>query len=184
MIIVEGPDGAGKTTLVQELASEIGLKIGERATKDRSRLYEVTRRDTYTALSKAVKANKKPQIWDRLFFSEMVYAPIVGGRDVEFSAKEQTFVKRVLIALECPIIMCRPPLETVEKNVLDSEQMGGVAENVRGIYNAYGSVAEGMPFITWYDYTGDLEGGGAYRSYEHIKGFIEGYIDERKQRSW
>jgi GTPase SAR1 family protein len=183
MIIVEGPDGAGKTTLVDSLVGDLMLDKGKRATKDRNKLYEVTRQDTYTALAKGVKGHKKPLIWDRLFFSEMVYSPLV-GRACEFSAEEQVFVKKILSTLACPIIMCRPTLDVVEKNVLEADQMEGVKENVRGIYNAYGSVAEDMPWLIWYDYTEELTGKGSFKTYEEIVFAIEHYMTHRSVRSW
>jgi len=183
MIIVEGPDGAGKSTLVGSLAAELDLEVGERATKDRDKLYEVTRQDTYTALAKGVKGHKSPLIWDRLFFSEMVYSPAV-GRDCEFSLEEQVFVKQVLSAMGCPIIICRPPLDAVEENVRAAEQMKGVKENIRRIYNHYGSVAENMPWLIWYDYTGELTGKGSFKSYDEIVTACEYYIKKRKVRSW
>lgn len=183
MIIVEGPDGAGKSTLVSSLVADLMVDVGKRATKNRDNLFEVTRQDTYTALAKAVKGHKKPLIWDRMFFSEMVYAPAV-GRPCEFSIEEQVFVRKVLGAISCPVIMCRPSLNVVEDNVLKAEQMKGVKENIRLIYNSYGSVAEDMPWLLWYDYTGELTGHGSFKSYEEIVAACEHYFEHRKLRSW
>lgn len=183
MFIVEGPDGAGKSTLVSQLQADLGLDIGKRAVSDRSKLYEVTRRDTYTALSEGVNAHEAPKIWDRLFFSEMVYAPIV-GRPCEFSFEEQIFIKRVIGAMGCPIIICRPPLVTVEENVLKADQMSGVKENITGIYKAYGSVAETMPWVVWYDYTEVLDGGGSYEDYGTLLSMCQVYMQTRNRRSW
>jgi hypothetical protein len=186
MLIVEGPDGAGKSTLVKKLAVDLDLKVGERATKDRNKLYTVTRQDTYTALAREVQGNKKPRIWDRLFFSEMVYAPLV-GRDCEFSPQEQTFVKGILTTIGCPIIICRPPLDVVDANVRDAEQMEGVKENIHGIYTAYGAVAEGMPWVLWYDYTEGIAGRhplGGFKSYDEILSSCQHYLNNRKARSW
>lgn len=50
MVIVEGCDGTGKTTLVEALSVDLGLRVGQRATRNRDELYKVTRQDTYTAL--------------------------------------------------------------------------------------------------------------------------------------
>lgn len=183
MIIIEGPDGAGKSTLVEELAADLSLTVGERATKDRDKLYEVTRQDTYTALGEAVRAHDPAKIWDRLFFSEMIYASVV-GRDCEFSSEEIVFVKRVLTAMGCPIIVCLPEWHTVKTNVEGTHQMGGVEENLAHIYGAYETVTTGMPFVLFYDYT-DEKKEAAYKSYEEITTALTHYLeDHRAKRSW
>lgn len=182
MIIVEGSDGAGKSTLVANLAEDLELGIGQRATKDRSKLYEVTQQDTYTALGAAVKADENPQIWDRLFFSEMVYAPIV-GRDCEFSHEEQVFIKRVLGAMGCPLILCMPPFGVVKKNVEAAEQMEGVKEGLDHIYACYREMSNPAQWVLHYDYTG-TETAANFKTYSQIVEVCKHYIEHRKRRSW
>lgn len=180
MIIVEGPDGAGKSTLVKELKEEYGFVEGLRGTNDRKLLYTVTRSDTYNALSQAVRGDGPPIIWDRLFFSEMVYAPIV-HRDCEFSLHEQKFVGDVLESLECPVIVCRPPFEVVQINAAKDEQMDGVNENLRGIYQRYETECDWPHNTMWYDYTGTVRG-GKFVSREDISKQINHYLAVRKWR--
>lgn len=182
MIIVEGPDGAGKSTLVQELCDHFPLTVGERGVTDRHKLYEVTRQDTYTALAAAVKGNQYPQIWDRLFFSEMVYAPVI-GRECEFSLDEQNFVRRILKTLACPVIVCLPPWDVVKQNVHGTDQMDGVHENLQQIYEAYHEVFENMPWVLWYDYTGEIDL-PAYQDQGSIIKAVRVYLDRREDRSW
>ena len=182
MIIVEGPDGAGKSTLVEELSHEFDLEVGERATSDRNKLYTVTRQDTYTALSHSVLGHGKPQIWDRLFFSEMVYAPVI-GRDCEFTHEEKVFVNRVLRATGCPVILCMPPWAVVQANVKGTFQMEGVHQNLEAIYAAYRTVCGDLPSLSWFDYTGEQSDAG-YVSRERISGICDHYLDKRKVRSW
>jgi thymidylate kinase len=180
VIIVEGPDGAGKTTLVEHLAGEFNIKVGERGVADRDKLYTVTRSDTYNALGLAVRGNLDAKIWDRLFFSEMVYAPVV-GRECEFSTEEQIFVRRILTCLGCPIIVCLPPWEVVKANVAGSKQMDGVEENLKHIYAAYQRVCEGMPWVMFYDYTHEQRDAG-YVGIDHLRTGIKHYLDDRKVR--
>lgn len=185
MIIVEGPDGAGKSTLVRELIENLQLEEGHRATSDRDKLYEVTRQDTYTALATEVIGNCQlgpAKIWDRLFFSEMVYAPVV-GRDCEFSSDEQVFVRRIMSALACPIIICLPPWDVVKENVEASKQMDGVEENLTHIYGTYRTIASGMPWVMFYDYTGEAND----PAFKTLTGIIEGcssYLTIRQRRMW
>lgn len=196
MIVVEGPDGAGKTTLVNELSKEFGLRHGERGTSDHSKLYTVTRRDTYTALGDAVKGTEQVRIWDRLYYSELVYAKTV-GRPVEFNTTEQTYVQRMIEALHCPIIVCLPDYPVVAKNAGMVEQMDGVNENLVEIYNSYVRLCDGtFPDHTHiYDYV--TEHGGvnwymqdrgpyqfAFTPLAAIKDDICDYLEERRERTW
>lgn len=183
MIIVEGPDGAGKSTLVEQLCEEFPqLTVGERGTNDRSKLFEVTKQDTYTALAGAVKGDQYPKIWDRLFFSEMVYAPIV-GRDCEFTVEEQNFIRRIMRTLGCPVIACLPPFDAVLNNAMSTEQMDGVKENLESIYSTYLTVFKDMPWVIWYDYTGEQDK-AAYKDYGSIVRGVRTYLDRREDRSW
>ena len=184
MIIVEGPDGAGKSTLVGKLGKDLGLLVGERATTDRKKLYTVTRQDTYTALGLEIGGNSPSRIWDRLFFSEMVYAPIV-GRTCEFTEREQTTIKRIMMAIGVPIIVCYPPLETVLANVEPEErdEMDGVKGNITNIYKAYNTVMTGMPNVMHYDYTGQNDNANVF-SYEAIVARCEHWLKEKTERMW
>jgi hypothetical protein len=187
MIIVEGPDGAGKSTLVERLSEHFGYEVGKRATEDRDLLYTVTRQDTWTALGVEVSGFQEPRIYDRLFFSEMVYAPVV-ERPCEFNITEQSTVRRILAALGCPVIVCRPGLEAVLHNVSKSKhEMAGVRERITTIYADYVDLMDragkGGVNILYYDYTGE-QTGAAFRTFENLCQVIDHYADKRKEREW
>lgn len=191
MIIVEGVDGAGKTTLVRELQQTFELAEGERGTKDRKLLYTVTKRDTYSALAAAVKGDETPKVWDRLFFSEFVYASVV-GREPEFNSTDRSFVSRVLEAVRPPIIVCLPPIDVVKDNIVKDEQMDGVTDNIDLIYGRYVGLMEGgFPEHTMlYDYTdlstdyGGSLGRDDFSTLDEIKTEINDYLNERAERTW
>src|SRR4030088_1057900 len=110
MIVVEGCDGTGKTTLVNRLSDELGLRIGMRGTSNRDELYKVTREDTYKALAHAVEGYHPPFIWDRLGpVSDPIYSRVT-GRKCAFSHDELLYCFNVLKVLHCPIIICHVPL--------------------------------------------------------------------------
>lgn len=181
MIIVEGPDGAGKTTLVNELQESFGLQVGQRGTKDRDLLWTVTRPDTYKALAEAIRGDQPPVIWDRLYYSELVYHDIT-GRHCQFSESEQFFIEQVIEAIYPPVIVCLPLWETVRANVAKDHQMEGVVDNALKIYRRY----ESLKFhgnVIYYSYT-RARPNRKWRSLDTIKTIISHYIDTRSYREW
>ena len=195
MIIVEGPNGAGKTALVRLLSKDLELQVGERSA-DRNELYQVARQDTYNAIGEAVKGFDPVRIWDRLFFSELVYAPVMGrkgrfrkrqftntGRECQFTNTEERYVYRILDALRCPIIFCIPPEETVLKNVEDVKdpERADVRENTQEIFRSYIGIRNGCHSSRHFDYT---QSSGFGPSYEDILRHCKRYISQRVERSW
>ena len=177
MIIVEGCDGTGKSTLVNRLSADLGLNIGKRGVADRDKLYTVTREDTYKALAHAVEGYLPPYIWDRLYFSEPIYSRIM-GRKCEFTLSESNFVRSVLKAIRCPIIICHVPLEVATENMEQKHQMEAVSDNFQYIHKAYeGLINLTRDWATTFDYRDE----GAYAS---LREDIKRYTVLRKEREW
>jgi hypothetical protein len=178
VILIEGCDGTGKTTLVNCLAQQFQLNVGQRATRNRDELYRVTRQDTYTALSLAVENKHKPQIWDRLGpFSDPIYSRVT-GRGCAFNLAELQFALGILKVLRCPIIFCIVPLETIQDNIAGTHQMDKVEENLSYLAGAYESMAQSMDVITIYDYRVE----GAYDRL--VEDVIKPYLVRRSDREW
>lgn len=184
MIVVEGPDGAGKSTLVQTLCDQFGFTVGTRATKNRDELYKVTRQDTYCAIAEDLRGDSPlPKIWDRLFWSELVYADLV-RRPIEFGMQEQYVIKKVL-AITSFTVVCLPPFDTVLKNVSESKhEMEGVREKIQKIYTAYPKAFLHFPgHLVYYDYTGHKTTSG-YAGMAEILNRCKAHIHNRKERVW
>ena len=182
MIILEGPDGAGKSTLARHIMSQYGLCEFERGTKDRSKLYTVTRSDTYRALGAAASGAEPVRVADRLYYSDLVYAPAT-GRPCEFSPIEQGFIERVINAINCPVIVCMPPIGVARANALKDDQMDGVNDNFGTIYAGYAALLEAERFpehALVYDYTQDTDGQEGLE----VQNYIDEYLMERRHRSW
>jgi hypothetical protein len=78
-----------------------------------------------------------PGIYDRLYFSEIVYAP-PQGRQVAFTLAEQHYIEAIIHAMRCPVIFCIPSLDTVRSNVFNgSKQMEGILEIIEDLWQRY-----------------------------------------------
>lgn len=180
MIIVEGPDGSGKSTLCEMLAARFNLEIGERSTKNRDEIYKSTVRDSYAAVGRAVMGYEQPVIWDRMFYSDPIYAKIVRNADPQFTHHQLAYLHELVNVMMAPVILCMPPLDVVKRNVYDSDQLEGVEDNIELLYRAYGMT---MTRLDWahefqlivHNYTNPL----SFRCIEH---HVERYLKIRVKR--
>jgi hypothetical protein len=120
---------------------------------DRKDLFKVTRPDCYNALALEVVAAGGPFIWDRMFFSELVYFPYTTGK-CQFTQREQDFIRKTLDAWAVPIVVCLPPLDVVRENVAKSEkdQTHYAVAYIESIYSKYEHLRFPMKAV-YYDYT-------------------------------
>lgn len=181
MIVVEGCDGTGKSTLVRDLMGDLNLKEGQRGTANRDELYKVTREDTYRALAHAVEGYHPPFIWDRLGpISDPIYSR-AQERKVAFSLPELEHFKHVVQAIKAPIVLCHIPLEYARENQEKSHQMDAVNENFDFIHNTYEAVRDALqdwgPFVHVYDYR--VEG-----AYFELLEKLRTYVVRRAVREW
>lgn len=123
MVIVEGPDGCGKTVLTGLISKKFpSMKVETHG--DRRLLHRTNVRGrVYDALAEAVRGLDPPVVHDRLYFSEMVYGPILRS-SCKFNTKEVLFIDAMLNLLQCPIVFCLPPGDWGRRNVeVDFEAM-------------------------------------------------------------
>lgn len=137
-IVVEGMDGSGKTTLVNNLVEFLG-----------DRAYPVPGYNR-------VPAGLKPpmQRWwmeqlahnpvgqvvvhDRFFYPELVYGPILRGK-VIMDESTQAYVQNFLRE-RAFLIYCRPKIEVIKVGVTKEEQMTGVREKFHDLLQRYDEV--------------------------------------------
>jgi hypothetical protein len=162
MIVVDGPDGAGKTTLCTMLARD-GLVKGILESPGRTRGKVSLHEQTIRYLHQYIDRNL---VVDRYLFSEMVYGPII-RKYCAFTSKEYLGILTTLIHHKNPIIFCLP--ESPQKLNLRLDQMEGVRENIDAIFAKYVEYSDmvgrisGMVFR--YDLTNPM-------SYERLKAFL------------
>lgn len=169
IIIVEGMDGTGKTTLVQQLAHRLEIQprklVGSLGPGDDYRLVLVNRtRSEITELETAsAKGESIKRLYDRFpIISEAVYGSTLRGHNC-FGGLYYPFRSR-LLALKTVIIYCRPDREVIRANVQQGPQMDGVLEHFGELLHAYDKLFVELmespvnSYITVFDYTRDEVG--------------------------
>lgn len=139
MLIVEGADNSGKTTLVRRLAEEVRLLLIANKHKPR------TKSQAFEFLNLAIPLSKRfPTIFDRWSpISEMVYGPVIRGQAI--LTEHDVDVARaapLLAGIKPMIIYCRPDDETIRGTIRDRNQMTGVPERINQVIKAYDRVID------------------------------------------
>lgn len=153
MIIVEGPDGAGKSTLVGQLAEEFNLPVHERASHGRdgpvSNLFEWAQNDVVSMPYQPLS------IYDRHpLISEYVYGPICRATLPPGFATPNAQLLLRMMAPRVLVVMCKAPQERLRASVSDDRDMPGVTEHIERIASAYDGLRVFWPGqCISYDYT-------------------------------
>jgi len=161
MIIVEGPDGAGKSTFVQQLAEHLQMPIAEKAVGHQmERLTDIQR-----YVETTLREGFQPKIFDRFaLISGCIYGPVfsMDGTNVEFKNFDwlESAQTELLERVDPVIVWCLPPLKEVIHNITHSPENAFLAkakgiEKVRQVYWLYHCRASIDSIPIMYDYTSD-----------------------------
>jgi hypothetical protein len=134
LIILEGPDGAGKTTLAQQLVHEFNAKlIRHDAQPERAEMFPYF----INSLREAAKHDGRV-IFDRCWLSEPIYGAVLrnGGDRVGINRRA---LDRVALGIGAVVIRCLPALDTVLENFNKNrhEQLPQKDEQMKAIYERY-----------------------------------------------
>ena len=100
IIIIEGPDGSGKTTLAEQLSRQTGYRMIHRS-QPKSEEEKKLMMGEYLQLIK----NNKNVIFDRCWYSEMAYGPVMRDASV-IRYPEMYELERMLAKNGALIIYC------------------------------------------------------------------------------
>jgi hypothetical protein len=155
VIIVEGPDGAGKSTLVHHLAEKYNIPIAARVVDENTNpMIDDLKHWTEVNLKKGLQW----MIFDRhRLISEPIYAPVMKRRAQPGFDDVKWFTGRMIdfTRIHPFIIYCLPDFEVVKANLADDPHNLVVYNLIEYIYNAYvaqaaGDIARGQAVL--YDY--------------------------------
>jgi len=151
MIIVEGMDNSGKSTLCEGLAERFNLRVIKRAQGP------PTDKDKFLSMVVRLLTVDPEVIYDRHpIISEAVYGPILREKNALNEELAWDDWMNALLDREPLIVYCRPP----EEKILcfdDRDQMVGVPENAKRLIRRYDQVMLAIgnkaSLFVRYDYT-------------------------------
>lgn len=157
MIILEGPDGAGKTTLANTLSKELSLPIAPRVVSKET--------EAMTDLRVWTDDNLKRDFQDVIFdrhrlISDPIYRGVLGKHNPRlYDPQWLAEALRKFVEIDPVIIFCMPPLEVIMLNLLDDDDNTVVVDHIERLY--YGYAAEWaklnawteLTSLFWYDYS-------------------------------
>lgn len=132
-IIIEGPDGAGKSTLAKSLAGALDMNI-----------LKMTADGGQSAREYMQKLACDGVIIDRCWVSEQVYSDLF-GREPRIDNDDAEALTKFCGRAGIPIIVLLPPLHVVigRMNARGDEYADVVCPNITEIYRRYRDWAEG-----------------------------------------
>lgn len=150
-LIIEGPDGAGKDTMIRRLQSTRWgkrFKVHPRASD--SKEGPLTNLDYWVNVNTAeLRSNPSAGPWmfnRHPLISELIYhdlRQVNPGLKGSFTVPYWVDTMKSLVAENCVLLLILPPLRVVQ-TILDSEkasdQMPGVLDNIEEIYRRYTEV--------------------------------------------
>lgn len=159
MIVVEGPDGAGKTKLVERLEKDLRLPVMPKVVNSEAEplvdLKEWVNTTEYKM--RRMKDTASPHIFDRhRLVSELIYGPVL-RQELEEGFEDLDWLAGALLEFYSarPVLICAlPPWPLILGNVVATNQPKKIQNNWKQIYWSYHCwVAQHRRAITVWDYT-------------------------------
>ena len=133
--VVEGPDGSGKSTLMEQLRATAGKRYFVMMRHSCRPLIEADALRFYDILARAngkldVVVDRHPMV------SDSIYGPILRGTGLLGKYSVHKLIS--MLELSCTrIVYCRPPEKTIRANLDKQPQLAGVNDKISLIIDAY-----------------------------------------------
>jgi len=154
MIIVEGCDNTGKSTLILSLATDLRMATARSNGRPRSKLAILHYHGWCEDCPQDILLDRHPAL------SDLVYGSLLRN----FTHSDLGLAHRVIE--DHFLIYCRPPTSKVIANILDREQMEGVTANAIKLLQGYDDLMSLLQPDFTYDYTQP-------KAYEELKNAIK-----------
>lgn len=158
LIIVEGPDGSGKTTLCRRLRERFYSPLAA-SYRHHPPYLQIDRIAPIYLESILPKFHAEFMVMDRSWLSEPIYTAAMRDGDPRVRKWERRMLERVALTRGAIVINCLPPYEEAKRNWAKSptEYVEG-EERYRQVYNGYSRLNSNTHLLVFnYDYTMDPE---------------------------
>lgn len=167
-VVVEGPDGSGKSRMVERIHTELGYPVHAKAS-DSLTGPVVNLADWTMRAQHEMAITPDPMVYDRHpvisepIYGRLVRPPIRTG----FDDRLWLGTRKLALMPKVVVIWCLPPLDVCRANLALDRDMPGVVETIDDVHQAYVSA-----YRTWggWSIRWDYTTGDAYDVLAQIKG--------------
>jgi hypothetical protein len=149
VIILEGPDGSGKTTLANVLGKDHKYKIIHNGPPVDKNLTDI-----YIGQLRFVDGEGGNYVFDRLHLGERIYGNVMRNKSL-INPMEEKIIERHSEAMDAQVVLCLPPWRTVLENWVRNaaNEYVDTVEKLKTIHEMYVKLLySGRPYV-WFDYT-------------------------------
>lgn len=142
VLILEGPDGGGKTTLARHLHEKYGYLIAKTSQpKEGEDLFT-----SYTTSLLNAIGSWRPVVFDRHYLGESIYGPIMRNADL-LGLRGKRLIERLLVSRGVHLVLCLPTWEKLLQAWKDKngDDYLRTEEQLGKINNAYHKALETLP---------------------------------------
>ena len=156
VIILEGPDGGGKTTLARWLRDQRGYQIVKtNAPSPKENVFK-----SYTDSLLAAVESGQPTVLDRHYLGEGIYGPLLRGED-RLGRQGRDLLERLIAACGVRLVICSPPWAELVKGWAGKDDLLKRQAQLRQVRQAYLSEARRLG-LEVYDWTRAADGPVSY----------------------
>lgn len=151
LLILEGPDGAGKTTLADEFRRQGFTYVHQGPFRENAVL------ETMDNVLNAMKVASPPVVlYDRLHLGERVYGPIFRNKDLLGEIGQRNVERWLADRFHAMVVLCLPPRDVALQNwkdrVVTSKEMFTDERKMGLVWDEYNVLRTSLPMVR-YDYT-------------------------------